>query len=65
MEIKAASASNGGVPVYRSGRSSLLDPLATMRDLICMGFSSNASGVNPLRVDRSDLLDAHQVSVTL
>ena len=34
----AFNASNGGCPACRSGRSSLLNSLATIRDLICMGF---------------------------
>ena len=39
-------ASNGGVPAYWSGRSSLLTSLAQSRDLICIGSPSNALSVS-------------------
>ena len=42
IDIMAFSAPNGGVPAYKSGRSSLLNSLAHIRDLTCIGSPSNA-----------------------
>ena len=45
-DIIAFNASSGGVLAYRSGRSSLSNSLAHIRDLICMGSPSNALSVS-------------------
>ena len=50
IEIVAFNASKGRVPASRSGRSSLLNPLATIRDLICTGPPSYALSVSNIHV---------------
>ena len=46
IDIIAFNASTGGVAAYRSGRSLLLNSLAHIRDLICIGFPSNTLSVS-------------------
>ena len=46
IETMAFNASNGGVPVCKSGRSPLLNSLPTICNLIYVGSSSNALSVS-------------------